>query len=79
MENSEYSNSNIITNSLNNFKYNDIQKMIFLCNALNDGWSIKKLKNNKYEFIKNKDQLIKKEIDLEEFIKYNLNIENIKT
>jgi len=52
--------------------------MIFLCNALNDGWCIKKLKNNNYEFIKNKDQLIKKEIDLEEFIKFNLNIENIK-
>ena len=78
MENLENRNSNIGTNSLNNFKYNDIQKMIFLCNALNDGWSIKKLKNNNYEFIKNKDKLIKKEIDLEEFIKYNLNIENIK-
>ena len=52
--------------------------MIFLCNALNDGWSIKKLKNNKYEFIKNKEQIIKKEIDLEEFIKFNLNIENIR-
>lgn len=61
-----------------NVNYNLIQKMVFLCNALNDGWSIKKLSNNSYEFIKNKDKLIKKEIDIEEFIKNNLNIENLK-
>lgn len=61
-----------------NFNYNFIQKMVFLCNALNDGWSVKKLNNNKYEFIKNKEKLIKKEIDIEEFIKNNLNIENLK-
>ena len=78
MENTEQRNLNIPSSSLNNIRYNDIQKMIFLCNALNDGWTIKKLKNNKYEFIKNKEQVIKKEIDLEEFIKFNLNIENIK-
>jgi hypothetical protein len=78
MENIEQRNLNIPSSSLNNIRYNDIQKMIFLCNALNDGWTIKKLKNNKYEFIKNKEQVIKKEIDLEEFIKFNLNIENIK-
>jgi len=70
-----------IRNSVNNnsaISYNTIQKMVFLCNALNDGWSIKKLNNNKYEFSKNKDELIKKEIDIEEFIKNNLNIENLK-
>jgi hypothetical protein len=61
-----------------NFNYNFIQKMVFLCNALNDGWSVKKLNNNKYEFIKNKEKLIKKEIDIEEFIKNNLNIEKLK-
>lgn len=61
-----------------NINYNVIQKMVFLCNALNDGWSIKKLNNNKYEFVKNKDKLIKKEIDIEEFIKNNLNIDNLK-
>ena len=78
MENLDQRNLNISHSSLNNIQYNDIQKMVFLCNALNDGWSIKKLKNNKYEFIKHKEQVIKKEIDLEEFIKFNLNIENIK-
>lgn len=70
-------NRNLL-NSNSNISYNTIQKMVFLCNALNDGWSIKKLNNNKYEFIKNKDKLIKKEIDIEEFIKNNLNIENLK-
>lgn len=69
-------NRNLL-NSNTNISYNAIQKMVFLCNALNDGWSIKKLNNNKYEFIKNKDKLIKKEIDIEEFIKNNLNIENL--
>ena len=70
-------NRNLL-NSNSSISYNTIQKMVFLCNALNDGWSIKKLNNNKYEFIKNKDKLIKKEIDIEEFIKNNLNIENLK-
>ena len=59
-----------------NVSYSLIQKMVFLCNAINDGWSVKKLSNNKYEFIKNKD--IKKEIDVEEFIRNNLNIDNLK-
>tara|TARA_B100001175_G_C19391310_1_gene581574 strand:+ start:717 stop:938 length:222 start_codon:yes stop_codon:yes gene_type:complete len=67
-----------ISNSNENLDYNDIQKMVFISNALNDGWTIRKLSNNKYELIKNKEQFIKKEIDLENFIKYNLNIENIK-
>ena len=67
-----------INNSNENLDYNDIQKMVFISNALNDGWTIRKLSNNKYELIKNKEQFIKKEIDLENFIKYNLNIENIK-
>ena len=70
-------NRNLLSSNTN-ISYNTIQKMVFLCNALNDGWSIKKLNNNKYEFIKNKDKLIKKEIDIEEFIKNNLNIENLK-
>ena len=70
-------NRNLL-NSNSNISYNIIQRMVFLCNALNDGWSIKKLNNNKYEFTKNKEKLIKKEIDIEEFIKNNLNIENLK-
>jgi hypothetical protein len=59
----------------NNIEYNDIQKMIFIFNALNDGWSVKKLDTDKYEFIKDKEKL-KKEVILEEcikkFVKYNI-------
>jgi hypothetical protein len=58
-----------------NIDYNDIQKMIFIFNALNDGWTVKKIETNKFEFIKDKEH-IKKEIVLEdcikEFIKYNI-------
>jgi hypothetical protein len=70
-------NRNLL-NSNSNINYNIIQKMVFLYNALNDGWTITKINNKKYEFIKNKDNLIKKEIDIEEFMKNNLNIENLK-
>ena len=55
--------------------YNDIQKMVFIYNALNDGWSVKKVDSGKYELTKDKDH-IKKEIILEEclkkFVKYNI-------
>ena len=64
--------------SNDNLDYNDIQKMIFLNNALSDGWTIRKICRNKYELIKNKEHFIKKEIDLENFIKSNLNIDNLK-
>jgi hypothetical protein len=74
----ENNRNSLNSNSNSNISYNIIQKMVFICNALNDGWTIKKINNNKYEFIKNKDILIKKEIDIEEFIKDNMNIENLK-
>ena len=63
------------TSSEKNIDYNDIHKMIFIFNALNDGWTVKKLDKDKFEFIKDKEQL-KKEVVLEdcikEFIKYNI-------
>jgi hypothetical protein len=55
--------------------YNDIRKMVFLYNALNDGWSVKKIDSEKYELTQD-NQNIKKEIILEEclkkFVKYNI-------
>ena len=55
--------------------YNDIQKMIFIYNALHDGWTVKKLDTDKFEFIKDKGH-IKKEVILEdcikEYVKYNI-------
>jgi hypothetical protein len=53
--------------------------MLFIFNALNDGWSVKKIDNDKFEFLKDKEDL-KKEIILEEcikkYIKYNINNDN---
>jgi len=58
-----------------NIDYKDIQKMLFIFNALNDGWSVRKIENDKFEFLKDKEQL-KKEVILEEcikkYIKYNI-------
>jgi len=57
-----------------------LQKMVFIYNALKKGWTVKQLENNKFEFIKEKSK-IKKEINLENylknFIQNNLNIENM--
>ena len=52
----------------NNMKIDCImlQKMIFLYNALEKGWSIKK-KNNAYVFTKNHEG--KKEVMLEDYLK----------
>ena len=49
-------------------EYKDIQKMIFIFNALNDGWTVRKIDNNKFELIKN-NEIITKEIILDECIK----------
>ena len=58
----------------------EIQKMIFIYNALKDGWTVKKISGDKYEFKKGKNN-IKKEVLLEDylkkFIKFNMNIDNI--
>tara|TARA_Y100000590_G_C15711791_1_gene1010518 strand:+ start:2485 stop:2688 length:204 start_codon:yes stop_codon:yes gene_type:complete len=56
-----------------------LYKMIFIYNALNDGWTIKKLENDKFEFkkSKNKEKRINVNNYLKDFIKKNLSIENI--
>jgi hypothetical protein len=59
-----YTNTNIDEN----INYKDIQKMIFIFNALNDGWLVKKINDNKFKFIKNNKD-IKNEIILEDYIK----------
>ena len=53
--------------------YKDIQKMIFIFNALNDGWIVKKIQRDKYEFTKDNES-IQKEIILEDFIKKYLKV-----
>jgi hypothetical protein len=58
--------------------YIKFQKMVFLYNALESGWSIKKRKD-KYIFVKNHEG--KKEVFdesfLSSFMKQNMNINNI--
>lgn len=55
--------------------YNDIQKMIFIYNAINDGWTVRKIDNERFELLKDNEN-IKKEIILDEcikkYIKYNI-------
>lgn len=59
---------------------NEVQKMVFIFNAVNDGWTVKKLDIGKYEFLMDKEK-IKKEIILDDylkkFIKNNLSVEKI--
>jgi hypothetical protein len=52
----------------NHIEYKDIQKMVFIFNALNDGWTVKKIDTDKFEFIKDNEK-IQKEIILEDYIK----------
>jgi hypothetical protein len=66
----------------NSLMQKEIQKMIFVYNSILSGWTVKKLENNKFEFTKNiNDENQRQEILLEDyiknFIKYNLNINNI--
>ena len=59
----------------------ELQKMIFIYNALKTGWSVKMINNGKFEFKQSKSN-VKKEVFLDDylqkFIKNNLNIENLK-
>jgi hypothetical protein len=61
-----------------NVNCNKLHKMIFIFNALENGWTIKK-KNKKYIFLKNHEK--KREIFSEDyltsFIKDNSNINNL--
>ena len=58
---------------MNKIEIIDLQKMIFIYNALEKGWSIKKIKDDKFEFKKPKNSEI---IELDHFIENNLNIDN---
>lgn len=80
INNSNTNNSSTLSNNGINdtsITYNDIRKMVFVFNALNDGWTVKKIDNDKYEFLKDKEHM-KEEIVLEDylkkFIQCNINI-----
>ncbi len=71
----------ITSNGLNsNLDHVSMQKMLFIYNAVIDGWTVKILSKDKYEFKKSKSS-ISKNIDindyLKDFVKNNLSINNI--
>lgn len=56
-----------------------LQKMIFIYNALENGWTIKKLEGEKFEFTRDlKDEHEKEEVNLGDYLKrfllYNFTI-----
>jgi hypothetical protein len=63
---------------MNNFEIIDLQKMIFIYNALQKGWAVKKIRDDKFEFKKTKNSEV---LDLDQymndFITTNLNIDNL--
>lgn len=52
----------------------EIQRMIFVSNALNDGWTVKKVGHDKYEFLKPSDSDMPHCHTLEEFIRHHMDI-----
>ncbi len=65
-----------ITESSNEINYKTLFKMIFIYNAVNKGWSVKKLDNNMFEFKKRNDQLLRN--CLLRFIQYNFNLDQLR-
>ena len=59
-----------------------LQKMIFVYNALLQGWTVRSLGDDKFEFTRSTEE-IKREVNLKDylrkFIQFNLNIENLQT
>ena len=55
-----------------NVDYKKIQKMAFIYDALENGWTIKKITDDKYEFIKEG-----KRIELKNFLKKHLSTKEI--
>jgi hypothetical protein len=63
---------------MNNFEIIDLQKMIFIYNALQKGWSVKKIKDDKFEFKKTKDsEVLDLDQYMKDFITNNLNIDKL--
>jgi Leucine-rich repeat (LRR) protein len=60
-----------------NIDITTVQKMMFIYNALDAGWTVKKLEGQKFEFIKNNNNVTRKEVNLENFVKDNLDISKL--
>ena len=66
---------------MNKFKnYKSFYEMLFIYNAILNGWTVKKLKNSKFKFTKNKKQLKfinLSDLNINKFIKENLDLKTI--
>lgn len=51
-----------------------LQKMIFIYNALSDGWTVKPCGNNEFDFIKSTKKIKKRMNSLKDFINQNLTL-----
>ena len=58
----------------------NLHKMLFIYNAVINGWNVRQISKDNFEFKKNKDD-VKKEIYLDDFLKHfvkdNLNIDHL--
>ena len=54
-----------------------LQKMIFIYNALQDDWTVKRMNEQKFEFIKDSNNNIRKEVNLKNFVKDNLDFKRL--
>ena len=59
-----------------------LQKMVFIYNTLLQGWTVRSIGEDKFEFTRSTES-VKREVNLEDylrkFIQFNLNIENLQT
>ena len=53
---------------IGNIEMLELQKMIFIYNALKTGWTVKMISNEKFEFKKSKSN-VKKEVLLDDYLK----------
>ncbi len=57
-----------VSSIINDLDITTAYKMLFIYNAVQKGWTVKKLKNTRFEFSNNKDE-IKKDFYLDDFLK----------
>ena len=57
---------------------NEIQKMKFIYNAIQNGWEVKRIDNNNIEFKKDKNNYNILNLNLDNFVIDNFNKDNFK-
>ena len=72
---------NTLRNQYKDLNKDEIRKMMFIYNALNDGWTVNKLENNKFQFKKDKEKAPKEFYlngFLQDFLISNMNTDLFK-